>query len=461
MVVYRPITKLALSVCHAISAHVILPLQIWVTHVMGASKSAMMEIEAPPTLDERMSRGQQEHAAQQFHDAKDTFQSIVKDYPYYSKAWMSLGSSEYRLRAFLLAEKSWKEGLRLNPMDVNGYSNLGSLLLEQQRFDEAIYYWKLGLQIDGNNKGIWLNLANLYKKLGFTARSHNLFQKYQKIAGPRDGESQKIQRRTHQGFSAYKPNIQIAQLALKQNQLDHARRALDKALEYYVGTAKDYRIYGALFFKLGRLPEAKKAYLQSIELDETDVKSHINLGVVEEKNARWVDALWAYVKASRLLPEGSEVLGKLNRRVDSILREIKSSGDGAFKAYLEAAIKSREQYRFDDAKSRLVRLQELLPHTDDIKDQIEAEMQTYSDMFDPKHMGRQQFYTQGEEYLKQGIDEGALYLFNLYREYFPDDNLSSELVEICEALEAQIELKEIEAAEDRRMGRGRVAAKRD
>ncbi len=429
---------------------------------MGASKSAMMEVEAPPSLDERMNRGQQEHGAQQFHDAKDTFQAIVRDYPYYSKAWVSLGSAEYRLRAYLLAEKSWKEGLRLNPMDVSGYANLGSLLLEQQRFDEAIYYWKLGLQIDSTHKGIWLNLANLYKKMGLTARAHSLFQKYQKVAGPRDAESQKIQRRTHQGFAAYKPNIQIAQLALKQNQLDHARRALDKALEYYVGTAKDYRIYGALFYKLGRLPEAKQAYLQSIELDNDDVKSHINLGVVEEKNARWVDALWCYVKAQRALPEtSSETIAKLNRRVDKILKEIASSGGGAFKAYLEAAVKSREQYKLDDAKERLMRLQELLPHTDEIKAEIEAEMQAYSDMVDPKHTARQHYYQQGEQYLQQGNDAGALYLFTLYQEHFPEDNLSTELVGICEALEAQIEAKEIEEAEERRMGRGRVAAKRD
>lgn len=409
------------------------------------------DIAPQPSLEERLQRGMMEYSAKQYHDAKNTFARLTHDYPFMAHLWVHLGNAEYRLRGFLLAEKAWKEALKLDPMEVDTYLNLGSLLVEQQRFDEALYYWRVGLQLDEKNKAIWLNLAELYKKKRQPLKCFQTQQRYMEMVGPRDNDAQKINRRLTQGFNAYKPNVQIAHIALKQNNLDHARRAFDKALEYYIGTYKDHKTYGAVLYKMERIEEAERAYWNALALNDNDPKVYANLGIILEKQKRLVDATWAYVKATRLDPDNMVLQDKLMPRINKLVAAINNGKD--FETYLAKARQEREKFDLETAKDRLIRLQDLMPHTEKLQETVEEEMYTMAELFNLKDKAQQALYQQGEEALERDDDEASMYFFLLFIKHFPDDPMSEELEAICKALEERIAEKRAEEAEANNMGK--------
>lgn len=413
---------------------------------MSTRRDLTEDIVAPLTMQERMERGQLEYSAQQFHDAKITFANLAKDYPYVAQIWINLGNAEYRLRGYLLAEKSWKEGLALNPMEVDTYLNLGSLLIEQQRIYEGVYYWRLGLQLDEKNKALWVNLAELYKKQKRYLKTFQMYQRYLEIAGPRDVESQKINRKLTQGYNAYKPNIQIAQYALQQHNLDHARRAYDKALEYYIGTAQDYKMYAAALYKLKRFDDALEAYWGALDLNDSDPVIYTNLGIILDKKGETIDALWAYIKATRLSPENDALQEKLLPRINKMVASINTGNE--FATYLAKGKKARETYDLEKAKTTLFRLQDMMPYTEPLRDEIEEEMTVITDMLNIKQRAQHEFYSRGEEALEKENDEEAMHFFGMFTKYFPDDPVTEELSGICEALADRIEERKAQEAEE-------------
>ncbi|MFN8614616.1 MAG: tetratricopeptide repeat protein [Vampirovibrionales bacterium] len=382
------------------------------------------------SYDERVAQGLSEYGAQQFHAAKGTFHSLTQDYPYKSYLWQQLGNSEYRLRAFLLADKAWKEALQLNPMDIQTHVNLGSLCYEQRNYDEALHHWEMALKVDPAHKVTWQRMGDLYKLMNNGLKAHQCHMKYVELSGPKDLESQRIQRRYEQGLGAYKGNVQIGQTSLHRGQVDHARRAFAKALEYYPGDAKTYKTYGMTLYKLNRLEEAAKAYGFAIQLEPEDPGNYINLGVIYEKQNLWVDAAWCYHQGKNKSADAAAKT-KLQQR----LTQITATGfNERLVEYFMKAQEALQEWNSMEARRRLTRLQDLGALTQAIEREISDELTRLAVFSNPKKQAEQTFLKLGSESLQVGNEDAALHFYGMYLEYFPNGDSAGQLKQAVEQL---------------------------
>lgn len=82
-----------------------------------------------------------------------------------------------------------------------------------------------------------------------------------------------------------------------------AKLELEKALECDSKDAGVYNLLGLVHDRLQQFPLAEKNYMQSIELDSTDVNNHISYGVFLEKQARLEEARAIFQAALKLDPK--------------------------------------------------------------------------------------------------------------------------------------------------------------
>jgi Flp pilus assembly protein TadD len=97
--------------------------------------------------------------------------------------------------------------------------------------------------------------------------------------------------------------INLSRVLLDQERADEALELIDEALALAPESSVGYRQRGRALHQLGRLDEAIDAYRQAILIDEGDVWSMNNMGLILIEQERFIEALLPLARAVGLEPE--------------------------------------------------------------------------------------------------------------------------------------------------------------
>ena len=284
---------------------------------------------------------------QQWHEAIDCYQQVIKLEPENASAYWCLGKAYQHLGAEKQAAIAYFRGSRLQPdrIDARQYASLGDKLLEADRVEQAEVCFREAIRLQPSSSD--------YLKLG------------QILAGKQDerGAADCYQQllREQPNAEAYIRLGELAEARGENAAIDYYRRAIEVesnsgAAHHHLGDALSkrgnlleavesyrqaitiqpefswsYNNLGDAYFKLEQYTEAVECYRRAISLKDDFFWSHYNLGESLSKLFRWSEAIAAYRQAIELKPDLAEAYAHLG---DALIRE--DDWDGGIEYYERA-----------------------------------------------------------------------------------------------------------------------------
>jgi len=164
-------------------------------------------------------------------------------------------------------------------------ANLGAALLEQDKFDQAVEQLQLAIQTNPKCAEAYLNLADVYRKLG---QYDNAIKVYDKV----------ISVRPDCAPAYYELGITYGRLGRYQQAVDAFASAVRIKPDY----VKAYNNLGVAYGSLGRYQDEIDACSKAIKIDPAFADAHNNLGVALSQLGRYPEAIQAFNRAIQLNP---------------------------------------------------------------------------------------------------------------------------------------------------------------
>jgi tetratricopeptide (TPR) repeat protein len=215
--------------------------------------------------------------------------------------------------------------LESTPDDFDTMFHLAEVSVLMNNWFKAMYYCKEGLNHDPRNAILWGHLGFAMYRLEDTEGSLKAYQTAFQFGKDNLWKSQVAQTlgqlvyqqggQTAEALNYFKQAIQlnpnnsdavemVAEMALKQNQIQEALEAYNQLLTLTPGRTDVYCALGYVLWQLDRNEEAVDAYLAAIHLDSKNAVALNNLGVIylDEEHLP-LKALTLFQEAFRLNPD--------------------------------------------------------------------------------------------------------------------------------------------------------------
>ncbi len=105
----------------------------------------------------------------------------------------------------------------------------------------------------------------------------------------------------------YEVHLNEAKQAMSENNFEKAIAEADKAIQSRPEKAEAYNLRGVAYQNTDKIENARKDFLQSIELDSSNYKAYYNLGRIEIDENNHPDAIRYISKAIGLSPEEADL----------------------------------------------------------------------------------------------------------------------------------------------------------
>lgn len=220
---------------------------------------------------------------QEMPKAIQEYRTAVEVAPGFAPAYNLLGYAERQVGEFGEAERAFKKYIELIPTDPNPYDSYAELLMKMGRFDESIAMYRKALATDSNfapsHIGIASNLMLQGKHDAARAEAWKLYQ-----AARNDGDRRGALFTAAVTY-ADEGNFDQAVGELKKE------FAVAQKIEDDAAMSADAVAMGNVLLQAGKPEEARKRYLQALELtegsdlsqevkDDAKLVHHFNLGRV-------------------------------------------------------------------------------------------------------------------------------------------------------------------------------------
>ncbi|MBX3508702.1 MAG: tetratricopeptide repeat protein [Parvibaculum sp.] len=198
-----------------------------------------------------------------------------------------------------VAEQRCRELLAGAPGDVDAMSLLASIIVERGAIAEAEQLLRQALKLAPNQSTTWVNLGRLLQQGGrwgeaVTHYEHaaNLFpnhsqivatlgQLYQRANRFADAEAQYRRAIEQQPIAAF--HVPLGMVLLRQDRVDEAVAAFEKAIELNPNLAAAYGNLGNAEQKRGNMEAAAAAYERACALNPKDTISYVSFGMARMK----------------------------------------------------------------------------------------------------------------------------------------------------------------------------------
>jgi len=219
----------------------------------------------------------------------------------------------------------FEHALKVTKGNYVANANLGAALIEQDKFDQAVEQLQLAIQINPNCAEAYLNLADVYRKLGQYADAIQVYNSviqvrpayapaYYELGNTYDRLGQ-YQQAVEAYISALKikpdyiqaySNLGVAygRLGQWQNEID----ACSKAIKIDPAFADAHNNLGVALGQLGRFPEAIQAFRRAIQLNPDFAEAHLGLGAAYLMSGDKNSALKEYEILKSLDPQKANLL---------------------------------------------------------------------------------------------------------------------------------------------------------
>ncbi|KAF2361658.1 Tetratricopeptide repeat [Trinorchestia longiramus] len=202
------------------------------------------------------------------------------------------------------AEVAYKKALsyRSNMADV--HYNLGILFQEQKRFEESIREYRLAIQFRPRMAMAHLNLGLV---LGLVGRKDEAIEVYRQCS-QLDGSGLKDPR-THEATkisALFNLGRLYADDGLYERAIGVYMEAVERMPPHYAPQSL-YNMLGEAYFKLEKMTEAERWYLQALRVKSDHVPAHLTYGKMLARMNRVSEAEDWFRKALNLAPNDSSV----------------------------------------------------------------------------------------------------------------------------------------------------------
>ncbi len=215
--------------------------------------------------------------------------------------------------------------LELNQDNLDGNFYLGGLYICKKDYQKAIRYYKRYIEISGRDSSkrkydylivdthgsqaqAWNNMGTCHVELGQNDRGVLAFQK----AISYDDKD-----------PMYHENL--ARSFMRQNLIDKAAEALEKAVNLGIATGPIYHQLSDIYRSREEIERAIAHLRKAIEIDETNVRYYVSLGELLISQGRAEDAEALLNEAAALEPDIPEILNRLAIANARLQKEAESS----------------------------------------------------------------------------------------------------------------------------------------
>jgi len=252
-----------------------------------------------------------------------------------SEDYAYLGFLKSEQGKFDEAEKNLKKAIDLNPKNINALTELGYVLHKQNKITESQDIFKKVLELNPNEPVAHINIANYnikdnkldeailhYEKMTEINPSNKIFNNlaflYSRI-GKKD-EAAKNYRKAIQ----LDPNISdsyynLAIILNDKENYEEAEIIYVKGMELSslnpnkskTEMSNEYAFLEILNYNLGKLDNAEKNNRKALELDQTNIKALVNLGILLSHQKKLIEALELFKKASEIDQNDSVIIHQI------------------------------------------------------------------------------------------------------------------------------------------------------
>jgi tetratricopeptide (TPR) repeat protein len=201
------------------------------------------------------------------------------------------------------------------------YENSGMYLLEG--LDSAEKEYKAALELEPNNPNFYIRLGQIKMKMATASEKQEDKKKF--VEEARDFYQKALDVRENLGEGYY--NLATSQEAL--GQLDEAVNNMTKAVSVQRNNVNYVFNLARLFQARGKNDDNKVAeslFKQILGVNDKEINTHFNLGLLYEKTNRKSEAVNEYSKVIELLPEGSDsTKEQLEKMISNIKRGVENT----------------------------------------------------------------------------------------------------------------------------------------
>lgn len=128
------------------------------------------------SLNYFFNRGASSFRHENYVTAKKEFTTVTDIDPTFAAGWDQLARSEFRTGQILEAENHWHRALQMKPDFVEAKIGMSNIYMIRGEFDKAKRLLDQCARLVPHNCAIYLNQAELYTKLGQTARANQVLE---------------------------------------------------------------------------------------------------------------------------------------------------------------------------------------------------------------------------------------------------------------------------------------------
>ncbi len=210
----------------------------------------------PTYVDAHMHMGFLLYRLKRYPEAISHLTEAVKLNPKQSDAHLLLGLTYLQTEQYVLASQAFEEGIRHHPANADLHFNLGTAYDKLNRFDDVVRAMEMTLQLDPKH-------ADALNYLGYTYAERGI-----KIEEAVSLTRQAVSLKPNNGY--YVDSLGWA--FFKMGLLDEALAEIQKATMLVKDDPVIFEHLGEIYLKQNRVPDAREAWLHSLELDPTNDK---------------------------------------------------------------------------------------------------------------------------------------------------------------------------------------------
>jgi tetratricopeptide (TPR) repeat protein len=210
----------------------------------------------PTYADGHLHLGFLYYRLKQSAEAVPHLMEVVKQNPKQSDAYLLLGLTYFQSEQYALASQAFEEGIRYNPGNPDLLFNLGTVYDKLNRFDDVVRTMESALQLDPKH-------ADTLNYLGYTYADRGM-----KISEAVELTQRAVSLKPDNGYYV----DSLAWALFKMGRFDDAKAEITKAATLVKDDPVIYEHLGEIYLKQNLRPEAKEAWLHSLELDPSNAK---------------------------------------------------------------------------------------------------------------------------------------------------------------------------------------------
>jgi tetratricopeptide (TPR) repeat protein len=211
---------------------------------------------------------------------------------------------------WILAVRHFKKCLEIDKGYIPAYLELADIYYHNGQFEAAAEEIRCALNLDHKDSEANFALGNIYVSLGRHKDALRIFKKMEADAPEFAPELY------------YNIGMAYKALGYPELALDYLKLALEDDPSYF----ECLEPIGKIHMDAGRLDEAKKVFLEYMEVDPGNINVHHMLGLLYSKQLMWKAAIEEWEKVLALAPNTDEA--KLAKKFLSDAQALKRSKEG-------------------------------------------------------------------------------------------------------------------------------------